>query len=219
MPEPESVLFKLRLLAADALDRLHEWRFGIHSGGTDARAHALDPACNGYRATGYRAFRKMMAHVPLRPGDDVFLDIGSGMGRVVLLAATHPFRKVLGVEISNELNAVATENLRRVRRRLKCREVEFHTADARLYAVPPDVTVIYLWNPFFEGVLGPMFENIRQSIEAAPRAVTILYVSPPGSPHLVNLQAQLGWLREKERVPWGTDELVVYACGPEPAGG
>ena len=58
-----------------------------------------------------------------------------------------------------------------------------------------------------------MFENIKASITETSRLVTILYVNPPGTPHLANLKGQLDWLVEVTRVPWGDDELVVYHCG------
>jgi SAM-dependent methyltransferase len=159
----------------------------------------------------------MMQRVEIRPDQDVFLDLGSGMGRAVLLAATYPFRKVIGVEITPQLNASAQKNCALIRSRLRCRDIEFHVADAREFQIAGDITVIYLWNPFFESVLAPVFENIRASLRETPRAITILYVSPPGTPHLANLKSQLTWLTEKERVPWGDDELVVYSCGRKDA--
>jgi cyclopropane fatty-acyl-phospholipid synthase-like methyltransferase len=50
-------------------------------------------------STDYRSFRRVMRHIGVRE-QDVFLDYGSGLGRVLLMAAQYPFRRVLGVELS-----------------------------------------------------------------------------------------------------------------------
>src|SRR2546430_8863932 len=42
--------------------------------------------------------------------DDVFIDFGSGKGRVLFVAAHYPFRKVIGVELSAKLNQIASSN-------------------------------------------------------------------------------------------------------------
>ena len=53
--------------------------------------------------------------------DDVLVDFGSGMGRMVYVAARHyPFGRVVGVEISQRFNDVALANLERARPRLRC---------------------------------------------------------------------------------------------------
>src|SRR5262245_37566835 len=37
--------------------------------------------------------------------NDVFIDFGSGKGRVVIQAAMYPFRKVIGIELASDLHA------------------------------------------------------------------------------------------------------------------
>jgi len=39
-----------------------------------------------------------------------FIDFGSGKGRVLLLAARYPFKEVVGIEFSKELNDIALLN-------------------------------------------------------------------------------------------------------------
>ena len=46
----------------------------------------------------------------IRP-DDVFIDLGSGMGRMVLEAARYPFKRVIGVELVEQLHDLARANL------------------------------------------------------------------------------------------------------------
>jgi hypothetical protein len=86
--------------------------------------------------------------------------------------------------------------------------------DATDFTVPPEVTVIFLWNPFSGHVLERVFRNIRRSIEEYPRAVTILHLSPCHPTALDLLEIPLPWLREHSRIPLGAQSVaVVYGCG------
>ncbi|MEA3213645.1 MAG: hypothetical protein QOE70_6702 [Chthoniobacter sp.] len=135
----------------------------------DARNH-------WYVATDYETFHLAIGQVSIRPDRDVFVDVGSGKGRMVLLAAELPFRRVLGVEFSDQLHEVALSNLRRVRSRLRCQDVEVILADATQWKIPAEATVLFFFNPFDGEVLARVFANVRQSLAEAPRKLTIIYV-------------------------------------------
>jgi hypothetical protein len=110
---------------------------------------------------------------------DVFIDLGSGKGRAVLQAATdYPFAKVIGVELVQELNDIARQNIARTTRRLRCRDIELICADLREYRLPDDVTVIFTNN----AVRGPTFETVLQGISASlgrnPRPARLVYYNP-----------------------------------------
>lgn len=64
------------------------------------------PARVRYEPSGWLDLRRAMRPGEVR-GADVFLDLGSGKGRVVLAAARFRFRRVIGNELSEELSAVA----------------------------------------------------------------------------------------------------------------
>src|ERR1700761_7753460 len=50
----------------------------------------------------------------LKPGaDDVFADLGSGKGKVLLIAGRLRYGRVIGVEIDEELGRCAEKNIRR----------------------------------------------------------------------------------------------------------
>jgi len=120
-----------------------------------------------------------MKHVELRKHKDIFLDYGSGMGRVLIMAAAYPFRKVIGVELSGKLNKVAFENIKRVKKKLKCKDIEIVEADATTYRVPTEVTVIYFYNPFTGAILQQVVDNIHKSLVEAPRKLTIDSLQKP----------------------------------------
>ena len=115
----------------------------------------------------------------LRPdkvtGDDVFVDLGCGKGRVVLMAARYPFRRVIGVELSERLLAVAQANVAAVRTRRRCGQVELHRADIVDYRIPDDVTVVYMFNPFGGAIFDAAIGHLIESVDRRPRTVRLIY--------------------------------------------
>ncbi|MBK8268899.1 MAG: class I SAM-dependent methyltransferase [Planctomycetes bacterium] len=134
--------------------------------------------CKPYAPAEHRTLKRVMNSLRINPGRDVFIDFGSGMGRVVVVAATYPFKRVIGVEIAPQLDVVARENVRRAWRKLKCRNIELLAADANTYALPDDVTVIFIYNSFVGEILSKVLDNIRQSLDASPREITLVYANP-----------------------------------------
>ena len=63
-------------------------------------------------------FRRMEKFLWPRADDEVFLDYGAGLGRVLILAAMLPFKRVIGVELSPILAAKACDNLSNANARL-----------------------------------------------------------------------------------------------------
>jgi SAM-dependent methyltransferase len=168
-----------RMIACRAYDWLCERRFGIRTGGVRSLA-ALgvgNAACHDYGPTTYLEFRHAMRHVTVRPDRDVFLELGCGMGRIVVMAARYPFRKVIGLELVPELLEAARQNVERARRHLVCDDVELVSGNAADYAIPADVSVIFLFNPFSGPVLVQVFNRIRQSAIESPRPISIIYIN------------------------------------------
>jgi hypothetical protein len=110
--------------------------------------------------------------------DDVFIDVGSGMGRVVYQAAKFPFKRVIGLEIAEELNRVARYNIDHNRDRLTCQNVELVTQDAVSYQIPDDLTVAYFYNPFEGPFFASVVDNLTASLDRNPRQLRIIYYLP-----------------------------------------
>ena len=53
-----------------------------------------------YSPTQFHDFRCMEKFLRPKTSDEVFVDYGAGLGRMLILAATLPFRRVIGIEIS-----------------------------------------------------------------------------------------------------------------------
>jgi len=105
-----------------------------------------------------------------------FVDFGSGKGRVLLVAAHHPFREVVGVEFSPELHEIAASNIRMYTSPARrCRNVRSVCADAASFRIPEGDRILYFNNPFAAPVFAQVLANIRAAHERAPTKSYVLY--------------------------------------------
>jgi 16S rRNA G966 N2-methylase RsmD len=144
-----------------------------------------------YQPTPVGDFITLLDQLPLEADTFTFIDLGAGKGLTLCLAAARPFRRIVGVEFSRALVAVARLNLRRLRLRQRhCFDTEVLCLDATLFCFPREPSVVYLYNPFGEDVLAQVLSNLAASLAAAPRPLFIVYYNavhralPDQSPHL-----------------------------------
>lgn len=154
----------------------YEKKLGISSGGYIRRDElGLDASGNEYAPSPYSILFKLFKGLEVKSGDDVFLDYGSGMGRALIVAALYPFNKIVGVEFSATLNAIAENNVRQAYEKLRCKDIEIITANAMTYVPPQSTTVFFLFNPFNNEILEAVLGKIRESLAAKPREIKIIY--------------------------------------------
>ena len=112
------------------------------------------------------------------------------------MASDYPFKKIIGVEFMPDLHRAAQKNIAGYSNdRQRCRQIETLCMDARDFQFPLEPLVVYLFNPFSESTFAHVLENLRQSIEQAPRPVYIAYRFT----EFENLLAQAsGWRRLQE---------------------
>ncbi len=109
----------------------------------------------------------------------VFLDLGCGKGRAILLASEYPFNGIIGVEFAAELAEIASRNVRNYSNtRQLCKQIEVVHEDAAEYAIPDTPLVIFLFNPFRQPVMGRVVDNVRRSLDRYPRPLTVIYNQP-----------------------------------------
>ena len=140
---------------------------------------------------------------------EVFLDYGAGLGRMVIMAATHPFKRVIGVELLPVLSEQAAANVKAAKPHLLA-PAEVFTQDARQFEVPDDVTVICLFNPFIGEAMADVQRRIEASLCRAPRRLRIIYTHALDQK---NLFASCNWLQLKHRLPVGVFDqlnLIIY---------
>jgi len=134
----------------------------------------------GYQATGITPFLNLIRAFPISHADFTFVDLGCGKGRPLLLASHFPFRKVVGVEFSSMLAGIARKNVQNYRDPAqKCLDIEVVCQDASQYDPPPGNILIYMYNPFLEGVMLPALDRLhRAALAGRNRTIEILYVNP-----------------------------------------
>jgi hypothetical protein len=132
-----------------------------------------------YQASDPDFIRTAIENLPIQPEEFVYVDIGSGKGRTLLVASEYPFRRVIGVEFSPELNVVAAENIRKYQgSKRKCDDVSSVCADAANWEFPADNTMFFLYNPFGEDVLRRVLVNLKTSLSRNDREIYIVYNHP-----------------------------------------
>ena len=78
--------------------------------------------------------------------DFVFVDLGSGKGRTLLMASDYPFRRIVGVELLPALHQAAQNNLSKYRSESqKCFALEAICGDATGFPFPAEPLVLYLF--------------------------------------------------------------------------
>jgi SAM-dependent methyltransferase len=122
------------------------------------------------------AFVRMMRAVDIGR-DSAFIDLGCGKGQVAFVAARFfPFARVIGLDLSQDLIAVARSNLDPARHRFRSRKVDLVVGDAAGYAVPVDVDTVYMYNPFPRSILERVIERVDASLAARPRRLRLFYL-------------------------------------------
>ena len=175
----------------------YDWDFRVDTTGATVgwRDRLLGHFHSPYQPTEPALFREMLASlIQASPKVDfrefTFIDIGSGKGRALLMAADYPFRRVLGIELLPVLHRVAQENIKKYKSESQqCFAIDCVLGDASEFAFPPEPTVLYLFNTLPESGLVKLVSNLEHSLQEHPRAVFVLYHNPLLEPLLVRSPA------------------------------
>jgi hypothetical protein len=171
----------------DRIDRRFDERANIDTGG---RMHLDDLTIDSdntdfgddeliYFALPILALRSLKSVLPQDLSDYVFVDFGSGKGRVLTYASAMNFKKIIGVEFAAELHERAAENIEHGRHpKQLCSDIEVLHIDAVEFAIPDENCVFFLFNPFEEDVLRRVVDNIQQSFARNPRSMYVVYHNP-----------------------------------------
>jgi SAM-dependent methyltransferase len=127
----------------------------------------------GHHASGVDAILRMLREAPVREGD-VLVDLGSGLGKVVLLASLLTGARARGVEIQPELARRSRAAAERLRAAGALRaEIDIVTGDVR-DAPLDDGTVFYLYTPFTGPVLAAVLARLRAvAARRAPERIVV----------------------------------------------
>jgi hypothetical protein len=137
-----------------------------------------------YEATDPSVFRDLVSQLSIPLDEFTFVDYGAGKGRVLLLAAGMPFKRIVGVEFSPELAEVARRNLETFRGPMTCSSIEVVCCDAAELEPPEGPLVLFFFNPFAEPVLRVVLDRVVRSLAADPRPAFALVTGAVSSASL-----------------------------------
>jgi predicted RNA methylase len=140
--------------------------------------------------------------------DRVFVDLGAGKGKVLLLAMEAGFKRVTGVELSPDLCRVALRNVERFKQKRQTHaSVKVVQADVAHYEIWHDECIFFLYNPFGEEIMTYFLDNLERSIHTHARDVWLIY----NNPVCKNAIEWRGLFNTVSSHSYGGTELTVYS--------
>jgi SAM-dependent methyltransferase len=199
-----------RHLEDDDFDRRHgtdtaAMLFGSRLGAVFNRSGGL---VNPYQTVCTRMLREPLDELSIPFEDFVFVDVGCGKGKAMLVASERPFRKLVGVDISETCIRIARKNARSFHRGgADVARYELVTADAEDFVFPTEPMVVFLCNPFGPDVMERVMGNLAASLARAPRRVAVVYLFPFAEDEI----HKTGCFA---KVPTVASHVAVYATPP-----
>jgi SAM-dependent methyltransferase len=151
---------------------------GLDTGGT---THLFNLTTNSpnvehagpFIATSPAQFEPAMAMLDVDPAGKTFVDLGSGKGRALFMAAKFPFAKIVGVEFAEELHAISEENIRR----FGDPRIENRLGDAEQFVYPDGDLVVFMNNPFDRPMVTRIVGKLEQAMRDDPRTLRVVYIN------------------------------------------
>jgi SAM-dependent methyltransferase len=105
------------------------------------------------------------------PTNFVFVDLGCGKGRALLVADKYGFRRVIGVEFAHKLVEIAQRNICLT----NSKNITVIEGDAAEFPFQASHMVLFMFNPFTTPVMKKVLENLRN---ASLSQFYVVYVNP-----------------------------------------
>ncbi len=158
-------------------------------------------------------FGWLLSQLPLCYEKYVFVDVGCGKGRSLLMASDFPFQAIVGIELSPSLHGAAEDNIARYRsRHQRCFDIHALLANATAFEFPDEPLVLYFFHPFSDVIMRQVLDNLTKSLQACPRDVVIIYFNPVHQ----NLIADSGIFARLEVKGWNEQAVYRADVGNEP---
>ncbi|HEX9199982.1 MAG TPA: class I SAM-dependent methyltransferase [Acidobacteriaceae bacterium] len=171
-------------LPPDPFDLTHGTDTGGYISGANFAAISLSALyTTAYHGTPSTAFTQSLEHLPIKPEDFTFIDLGCGKGRALMVAAQFSFRQLIGVELAPELCRIAESNI--ATRPDWSARISVLNHNATTFRYPDTPLLIFLYDPFLAPVLRRVLANLERQLRSAPRETWLLYANNPRFTHVL----------------------------------
>jgi methylase of polypeptide subunit release factors len=132
-----------------------------------------------YRPLTEKLFRAAIASVGIDAAQFTFVDIGSGKGKVLFMAAEHPFKRIVGIEYARGLHEVALRNVATYRSKTqKCTDIEPVHGDALEYELPKGPLVLFIFNALAKEIMLELLKKLDSGVASeSARPVLLIYTN------------------------------------------
>lgn len=160
---------------------------------------------NHYEAVNESGFRTIVECLVPTPSEYAFFDVGSGMGKALIMAMLYPFRKIRGLEFDESMHLTAVRNLEQAMGRLdvRCADVESSCMDASKFDAYDDKSFVLFFNSFGGEVLDRFVDRLEDHARDKGAEIILAYLNPT-EPARFDASS---YLHELVR----TARLIVYA--------
>jgi SAM-dependent methyltransferase len=110
----------------------------------------------------------------------VFLDVGAGKGRAMLVASQYPFQRVEGIELSPKLARITEANIAKFEQHPENDELSplmLIEGDATQHLLPAGPCLAFLFHPFELPVLKRFIAHVERTLKEHPHPFDLLYAN------------------------------------------
>lgn len=214
-------LFGLRWRWEGLSNKLFDWRHGVNTyqecylytqGVSDDQARQGN---NVYRPFWRKEFLSALGSLGIDFSDYQFIDVGSGKGKLLLLASHLPFSEIIGIEYAPGLHAIALKNIHQLKTKSGTRtNIVSINADALTWNLPNRPAIYFLYNPFDLAITRAFFARLDEHVERTRTPTLMIYGNVRGVAEREEAFSSPRSLRLKLKTP----RYLIYEAAAETAG-
>src|SRR5690349_97115 len=131
-----------------------------------------------YEAVSFYMLEKVLGAFQKVSSLNSIIDLGSGKGRVLMVAPHFGFTNITGIDFAKELCEQAISNMKEKEKQFPGIKWKVINENVENYEILSEDSVFFMFNPFTEVVLKNFLEKVDHSCHEFPRSIYFLYASP-----------------------------------------
>ena len=131
-----------------------------------------------YEAVSFYMLEKLLSAFQKVSRLTSIIDLGSGKGRVLMVASHFGFTDITGIDFAKELCEQAIANMNKKNTHFPGINWKVINENVENYDIGSQDSVFFMFNPFTDAVLKRFLEKLDASCHQFPRSIYFLYASP-----------------------------------------